>query len=108
MDKCIKPIPQRRRRLIQKKYLTSDDDDDDDDDQNNPSDQDDDGEEHERRIVNRRQEAVVDLTYSDPEEEPPLPRGSGLRARATISEDDGLESCDCGGARDHICSAILT
>lgn len=94
--------------MIQKKYLTSDDDDDDDDDQNNPSDHDSDGQEHERRISKRRQGAVVDLTYSDSGEEPPLTKGSGLKARATISEDERLESCGSGGAKDHICGAILT
>lgn len=92
--------------MIQKKYLTSDEDNDDD--QNNPIDQDKYWEEHERKIVKTRQGAVVDLTYSDPEEEPPLTRGSGLRASATISEDDGLESCGSGGGRDHISGAILT
>lgn len=101
--KITQPTPQRRRRLVQKKYLTSDDDEDDSDDNNET------GKEQEQEVFKKLRGAVVDLTYSDPEEELPLARRSGVRVRA-ISEDEGLESCGGGGGGTHdsICGAILT
>lgn len=98
--KITQPTTQRRRRLVQKKYLTSDDDDDSDD--NNEA-----GKEQEREVFKKLQGAVVDLTYSDPEEELPLARRPGVRVRA-ISGDEGLGSCGSGGIHGSICGAILT
>lgn len=97
--KITQPTTQRRRRLVQKKYLTSDDDDSDD---NNEA-----GKEQEREVSKKLQGAVVDLTYSDSEEELPLARRPGVRMRA-ISGDEKLESCGSGGIHGSICGAILT
>lgn len=100
MGKIIQPTPQRRRRLVQKKYLTSDDEDDSGD--NNET-----GKEQEREGFKKLKAAVIDLTYSDTEEQPPPARRPGVRVRA-ISEDEGLESCGGGGTHDSICGATLT
>lgn len=93
--KTIQPTPQRRRRLVQKKYLTSDDDDEDDVS---------DDKKQEREILEKLQGAVIDLTYSDLEEELPQARQPRVRARGAISEDEDLESWG-GGAH---AGAILT